>query len=200
MSLIALGVDIGTTSIKAALVEVETWDIVSSFSERTDASVSSVEAEGSEQCVQKIWCALSHCLHHFSSDLLKRVTKIALCGQMHGVVYWKYCNDETNVLNVQNTSPSNLITWEDGRCSEYFLSSLPKSHSQQPLASGFGCATTFWLHRNCPEFLKQYTCAGTIQDYIVAILCNLEKPVMCMHNAGSWGYYDSAKECWDTET
>lgn len=39
---------------------------------------------------------------------------------------------------------SQLITWQDGRCSNHFLSSLPKPNSHLSIATGFGCATIFW--------------------------------------------------------
>lgn len=43
---------------------------------------------------------------------------------------------------------SDLITWQDGRCSNDFLSSLPKPDSHISVATGFGCATIFWFTKN----------------------------------------------------
>lgn len=39
---------------------------------------------------------------------------------------------------------SHLVTWQDGRCSPAFLSSLPLPQSHISLATGFGCATIYW--------------------------------------------------------
>ena len=43
---------------------------------------------------------------------------------------------------------SQLITWQDGRCSADFLSSLPKPDSHLSVATGFGCATIFWYMKH----------------------------------------------------
>lgn len=43
---------------------------------------------------------------------------------------------------------SHLVTWQDGRCSSGFLASLPQPESHLSVASGFGCATIFWLLKN----------------------------------------------------
>ena len=47
---------------------------------------------------------------------------------------------------VKDASP--LVTWQDGRCDAHFLSSLPAPDSHLAVATGFGCATTFWYSRN----------------------------------------------------
>lgn len=43
---------------------------------------------------------------------------------------------------------SHLVTWQDGRCSSGFLASLPQPESHLNVATGFGCATIFWLLKN----------------------------------------------------
>lgn len=43
---------------------------------------------------------------------------------------------------------SHLVTWQDGRCSPTFLSSLPLPQSHVSLATGFGCATVYWYLKN----------------------------------------------------
>ena len=43
---------------------------------------------------------------------------------------------------------SHLVTWQDGRCSSEFLASLPQPESHLSVATGFGCATIFWLLKN----------------------------------------------------
>lgn len=50
-----------------------------------------------------------------------------------------------------------------------------------------------------PEKLQRFNCSGTIQDFAVAMLCNLNKPVMCDQNAASWGYFDCIQHKWNEE-
>ncbi|NXU61029.1 SHPK Sedoheptulokinase, partial [Horornis vulcanius] len=94
---------------------------------------------------------------------------------------------------------SPLITWQDGRCSPAFLTSLPRPQSHVSLATGFGCATVYWYLKNSPDFLKSYDAAGTIQDYVVAMLCDLKKPLMSVQNAASWGYFNCRSKSWNTD-
>ena len=64
---------------------------------------------------------------------------------------------------------------------------------------GYGCATLFWFLKHKPGYLTQYSCAGTIADFVVSMLCNLSSPLMSDHNAAGWGYYDSVRKCWQTD-
>lgn len=94
---------------------------------------------------------------------------------------------------------SHLVTWQDNRCNSGFLASLPKPASHLSVATGFGCATIFWLLKNSPEFLKSYDVAGTIQDYVVAMLCGLPRPLMSDQNAASWGYFNTQSQSWNSD-
>ena len=50
---------------------------------------------------------------------------------------------------------------------------------------------------NSPEFLKSYDTAGTIHDYVVAMLCGLARPLMSDQNAASWGYFNTRSQSWN---
>eukprot|EP00118_Oscarella_pearsei_P013610 m.110356 g.110356 ORF g.110356 m.110356 type:complete len:93 (+) comp37390_c0_seq1:280-558(+) len=56
------------------------------------------------------------------------------------------------------------------------------------VGTGYGCASLFWLQKNRPELTNRYSHAGTVQDFLVACLCQLQVPVMSYQNAASWGY------------
>ncbi|NWU97823.1 SHPK Sedoheptulokinase, partial [Upupa epops] len=204
-----LGIDLGTTSVKAALlVDKEQGQVVAECCSReTLAYISSLEAgpQGMEQNVWKIIKALNECLAALPQQQLHRVTHIGISGQMHGIVFWK--RNKGCKWTECGTGPSfepsevsHLITWQDGRCSPTFLSSLPPPQSHISLATGFGCATIYWYLKNNPDFLKSYDAAGTIQDYVVAVLCDLKKPLMSVQNAASWGYFNSRNKSWNTDT
>jgi sedoheptulokinase len=114
---------------------------------------------GDKQDVGKIYGALHSCISKIPKDQLRRVVHIAMCGQMHGVMFWK--NGEGWIRNAKDqvvvgSAISGLYTWQDGRCSPEFLDSLPYPTSHLSLNTGYGCATIFWHLRNKPEFLKSY--------------------------------------------
>ena len=77
---------------------------------------------------KKIVSVVQSCVAALNPKHAARVTKIALCGQMHGVVLWK-------ADDVSDCSP--LVTWQDQRCSREFLEKeLPKPDSHLRLATG----------------------------------------------------------------
>ncbi|XP_071431508.1 sedoheptulokinase isoform X2 [Pithys albifrons albifrons] len=145
-----LGIDLGTTSVKAALV-TGTERALALAQRDTRAHTDSREAgpQGMEQNVQSIIRALNECLAALPQQQLQRVSHIGISGQMHGVVFWKSdqgCRWAEGgpgpAFEPQEVSP--LVTWQDGRCSPSFLSSLPLPQSHVSLATGFGCATIYW--------------------------------------------------------
>lgn len=94
---------------------------------------------------------------------------------------------------------SALYTWQDTRCKPEFLDTLPQPDSHLKCYSGYGCATLLWMLRYKPDKLKLFDCSGTVQDFVVAMLCDLAVPVMSDQNAASWGYFNTETNSWNTE-
>lgn len=203
MSTYILGIDLGTTSIKAVLLECGSRVEVACHSLQTTSDiVDSSGIKAKEQDTGRIIDVLNQCIQKLPADKLKHVTRIGLSGQMHGVLFWKHQSGAnwTNRDFFTAKDTSQLITWQDGRCSHDFLSTLPTPNSHLSLATGFGCVSMFWLLKHRPEFLEGFTAAGTIQDYVVSMLCGLESCVMTPQNAASWGYFNTSTNKWNLET
>ncbi|XP_055983413.1 sedoheptulokinase [Sorex fumeus] len=210
---VTLGIDLGTTSVKAALVEAAPDDpsgfvVLASCTRAARAETAAQSAaagpQGREQDVSRIIQALNECLHALPRKQLQKVCGIGVSGQMHGIMFWKTgqgCDWTTGGPSpvFEPRAVSHLVTWQDGRCSSGFLASLPQPESHLSVATGFGCATIFWLLKKSPEFLKSYDAAGTIHDYVVAMLCGLPKPLMSDQNAASWGYFNTQTQSWNLE-
>ncbi|KAM5215420.1 sedoheptulokinase isoform 3-T3 [Hipposideros larvatus] len=210
---VTLGIDLGTTSVKAALVEAAPGDpsgfvvlasCVRAARAEADAQSAAAAPQAREQDVSRIIQALNECVAALPQQELRKVCSIGVSGQMHGVMFWKTnqgCEwTEGRAAPVfQPRAVSHLVTWQDGRCSRAFLASLPQPESHLSVATGFGCATIFWLLKNSPEFLKSYDAAGTIHDYVVAMLCGLPRPLMSDQNAASWGYFNTQSQTWNME-
>ncbi|XP_042370912.1 sedoheptulokinase-like, partial [Plectropomus leopardus] len=151
MSSYVLGVDLGTTSVKAVLLETVSRSVAASHTLPTASAApehSGIKAD--EQQTGRIIDALNRCVGLLPADKLQRVSSIGLSGQMHGVLFWKAksgCDwSKRDFFTARDTSQ--LITWQDGRCSGDFLSSLPTPDSHLSVATGFGCATIFWYMRH----------------------------------------------------
>ena len=202
MSLYVLGLDIGTSTVKAALVERRGFTVYEEHFEHTSAATPCRVAGGDEQSVAAILSSLDVVMGKFFEEDLKQVAGIGISGQMHGCVLWK---DEQIRLTEHHLvgsdgACSSLVTWQDGRCSEMFLSSqLPHSSTSTPIRSGYGCATLFWLSRYQPDIAQVFSKAGTVMDLVVWTLCGGGTVVMSDQNAASWGYFDSRKGTWEKE-
>uniref|UniRef100_A0A673B3G8 Sedoheptulokinase n=1 Tax=Sphaeramia orbicularis TaxID=375764 RepID=A0A673B3G8_9TELE len=184
MAAYILGLDVGTTSVKAVLLDPRTRTAVET------RSVSVFQAK--EQDPGRIIDALNRSVGLLSADKRNRVRAVSVCGQMHGLLLWKPetgCDWSTDAFTPSDTSQ--LITWQDGRCDSAFLSTLPPPQSHVSVATGFGCATIFWFLKHRPDFLDSFSVAGTVQDYVVSMLCGLDVCVMTPQNAASWGFYDN---------
>ncbi|KAJ8947007.1 hypothetical protein NQ318_019088 [Aromia moschata] len=215
-----LGIDIGTTSVKVCIVSTKTSEVIAQHVKDTQSNIpSDTGPGGNKQDVPKIISALNLCVSKLPKQHLQYVSKIGICGQMHGIMFWK--NEEGRMAwdmiekdksvryDVVQGRVSALYTWQDNRCDPEFLASLPKPQSHLNVSSGFGTATIFWMLPDLvtkqrrksilPEKLKKYNCCGTIADFAVAMLCNLNKPTMSYQNAASWGYFDCANHKWNSE-
>ncbi|XP_076606355.1 sedoheptulokinase [Chaetodon auriga] len=202
MSTYILGIDVGTTSIKAVLLETGTRSVAASHALTTTSDITDTSGiKAKEQHTGRIIDTLNRCIGLLPGDKLQHVSSIGLSGQMHGLLLWKGKDgcDWSNRSFFTAGDTSQLITWQDGRCSSPFLSSLPKPDSHLSVATGFGCATIFWYMKNRPEFLEDFTVAGTIQDYVVSMLCGLDGCVMTPQNAASWGFFNTSSNQWNID-
>ncbi|XP_061596946.1 sedoheptulokinase [Cololabis saira] len=200
MSKFILGLDVGTTSVKAVLISADSRNVAASHALPTVADISGgSRTEEREQDPGRIIDALNRCMGQLPADKLQRVCSIGVSGQMHGVLFWtsKTGCDWSSGDFFTTRDTSQLITWQDGRCSSDFLSSLPKPDSHLSVATGFGCATIFWYMKHRPEFLEDFAIAGTIQDYVVSMLCGLDGCVMTPQNAASWGFFNTSTNQWN---
>lgn len=180
-----LGIDIGTSSVKAVLVNRTDSEVIEEHSEPTNANITSPVDGGDEQDVRKIFETLEKVIKQITPSKLKDIKCIGVCGQMHGVVLWKdvQLSDKGHIVINDATS---LVTWQDKRTTD------------RPLPLGYGCSTLYWYSINQPHLLTQYNRAGTVMDLLVYVLCGVESVTMATHNAYSWGCFNTTTLEWDT--
>ncbi|XP_055861455.1 sedoheptulokinase-like isoform X2 [Biomphalaria glabrata] len=194
-----LGLDLGTTSAKAVLLGSNGVVLASQSCPTCSEVASDIGDRGYEQSPIQVLKVLNKLVLSLVKENKMKITGIGVTGQMHGVMFWgKGSEDISSLDHVDNSVTSNLFTWQDQRCTGQILETLPKI--DQSLSTGFGCATMFWLARNRPGFFKdgQYTCCGSIVDYLVAVLCGLDHPVTSDQLAASFGYFDETLCHWSS--
>lgn len=149
-----LGIDLGTSSIKVALVTQGSNPRVETSLSRDTGLVSGHSLSNFKifylpnehtQDVGKIFQCLHILLSTIPLRLMARVTAITVTGQMHGVMGWlgndlaileKSKTEKKKIdANVSGGGCGKLITWMDRRCSKEFLDSLPNpTRSEKPFA------------------------------------------------------------------
>lgn len=197
-----LGIDVGTSTVKVVLVSKAHFRVVQEQCKSLGSHLRVQVADARERSVDEIISCVEDCISSFSPDSLEHVVSIGVCGQMHGCVLWKSTDVffRDGCLHYEQEACSNFITWQDGRCSGDFLSSLPLTRLPIRISAGYGCATLAWLQRFQPEIVSKFDRAGTIMDLLVCALC--EDPanvVMSAQNAASWGYFDIDRMTWEKE-
>ncbi|CAG2162519.1 unnamed protein product, partial [Oppiella nova] len=205
MSLIA-GIDIGSTSVKISLLDTNSQKIIATHKNKYNFQMNEKLKNFPNYCQQDVGTiveSIQKTLSLFDAQLRANVKLISICGQMHGCVLWDNQSyyeylPKTEEFKVNQTSVSDLYNWQDSRCTDQFIASLPTPHSYNTcISSGFGCATIFWLQRHSNQLLNQFNSSATIMDYVVAVLCHLKRPLMSSQNAMSWGYFDPIGHSWN---
>ena len=184
-----IGLDIGTTTLSAVLLDEETQTLLA---RRTVPHGAFLPSEPHEkiQDAEKI-AALSLEI----IDSLRResgpVSAIGLTGQMHGIVY----------VNAEGRAVSPLYTWQDGRGNlplpdgRRFADALSEE-TGYPLASGYGSVTHAHLIRNnlLPEGAVKFT---TIHGYLAMLLTGRTEPLLHASDAASFGLFDLSAGSFD---
>ena len=197
-----LGIDVGTSTIKVVLVSKVHLRVVQEKCKSLGSHLRVQIADAFERSADEIFSCVEDCIRSFSPDSLKRVFSIGVCGQMHGCVLWKSTGVffRDGYLHYEQEACSSFVTWQDGRCTTDFLSSLPLTRLPIRISAGYGCATLAWLQKFQPEIVRKFDRAGTIMDLLVCALCgDPANVVMSAQNAASWGYFDIDKMAWEKD-
>jgi sedoheptulokinase len=179
----AIGLDIGTTTMCAVVVDGRSGTIIDTITENNESFLKS------EYCWEKLQDPLV--IYNKVTEIVKKLCQkyspigcIGVTGQMHGIVY---LDDNGNAI-------SPLYNWQDGRGDlEYednrsyaeFLSCSTK----HKLATGFGTVTHFYnLHNGLVPLSARFIC--TIHDYVAMKLAQGTVPQMHSSNAASLGLFN----------
>ncbi len=184
-----LGIDIGTTTITALVLNTETKAVIKSCTLKNDSFIDGKAIERLQD--PKIIISTV-------KDAVKSVTEsesidaVGVTGQMHGILY----------LDKDYNPCSPLMIWQDERGNEIFKRNETYAEyltveTGIKAASGFGLTTHFYNIKNglVPE---NAVMLSTIHDYLVSVLTG-NKPVAHSSDAQSLGFFDLEKLCFDEE-
>lgn len=170
-----LGYDIGTSSVKAALVDAKTGQTVASAQyPDSEAPILSRQVGWAEQEPQMWWDELvmaTKRLDEKAGNALKEVAAIGISYQMHGLV----CVDK----NGEALRPS--IIWCDGRAVPYGQAAFEAIGKEQCLShllnspGNFTAAKLAWVKEHEPEVFQKIDKIMLPGDYIAMRLSGGEK-------------------------
>lgn len=185
-----LGLDIGTTTISA--VVVEGGEVLTSLTLKNGSFLPTPHSWEKIQDPEYIRNTAMQAV----GELLQKhpdVARIGITGQMHGIVYLDQ--------NAQPVSP--LYIWQDGRGDrkaehgETYATQLGRI-TGYAVATGYGLVTHYYNLKNglVPENAVVFS---TIHDYIAMLLAGLPTPVTEAGDAASLGLFNVEKGCFDLE-
>jgi xylulokinase len=153
-----LGIDIGTSSVKAVLVD-EGGAIVAQASD--SLVVSRPQPGYSEQDPGSWWRATVNAVRSLPAPARAAVRALGLSGQMHGAT----------LLDRQDKPLRPAILWNDGRSGRECLDLERREPSSRAITGnimmpGFTAPKLLWVSRHEPEIFERTACVLLPKDYV----------------------------------
>jgi xylulokinase len=181
-----LGIDIGTSSVKAILAD-EGGAIVAQAS---DALAVSRPAPGfSEQDAEAWWQATVNTVRALPAAQRRAVRALGLSGQMHGAT----------LLDGKDRPLRPAILWNDGRSASECLELERREPASRAITGnimmpGFTAPKLLWVARHEPEVFNRTACVLLPKDYVRLKLTG--DKVSDMSDASGTGWLDVGKRDW----
>lgn len=182
-----LGLDIGTTTISAVVLENE--KVLAVRNVRNNSNLPGQLWERLQD-PERIWSTCSDIVRELLAEH-PEVSAIGVTGQMHGILY----------VDPSGNSVSPLYTWQDGRgdlpyAGETSYAGYLSELTGYPLATGYGMVTHFYNQKNglVPASVAKLC---TIMDYIAMKLAGLTVPVTDATDGASLGLYNGEEDSFD---
>ncbi len=181
-----LGIDIGTSSVKAVLLEEH-----GAIAAQTSAALQvSRPAPGfSEQDPRQWWEATVQAVQAVPKAARAAVRGLGLSGQMHGAT----------LLDERDRPLRPAILWNDGRSAEECLELERREPAARAITGnimmpGFTAPKLLWVARHEPEVFRRTAHVLLPKDYVR--LCLTGERVSDMSDAAGTGWLDVARREW----
>lgn len=180
---LAVGIDIGSTTISATVIDTQNNIQVESYTVSNGAEII-VENPAFYEQDPLVLCDKAIRLIEIITDNYKNIKAIGVTGQMHGIVY----------IDKNGNAVSNLITWQDKRADESFKNEVTYCDNifeltGQTVNTGFGFATHYYncINNLVPDNTYSFC---SIMDYLVMKLTETTFPLLHSSVAASFGLFD----------
>lgn len=189
---IAVGIDIGTTSISAAVMDLTEKRQIESYTIPNSFRITSTRPEFAEQDAEGIIRKATELLNHIMATF-PNIRSIGITGQMHGILY----------LNEKGESVSPLMTWQDKRGDIVLYDGTTacgkiRELTGESIATGYGLATHCYNVINGLVPLDAVTFCS-IMDYLTMKLTERNTPLVHPSVAASFGLFDRQTNAFRTD-
>ncbi len=181
--ILALGIDIGTTTISAVILNLTSKKQIEFYSLPNNSRIDSAKSDLSEHDANII-CQKAVKLSADIVNSYPQIKVIGVTGQMHGVLY----------IDKNGNAVSPLINWQDKRGDRIYKDGI--TYCQQvfnltgeKLSTGYGFATLYY--NSCNELVpKNAHSICSIMDYVAMKLTGTTLPLMHNSVAASYGLFN----------
>ena len=188
-----LGIDIGTTSISAAVIDIENKTNVETYTLDNAADIKPSHPCFKEQNPMIIYDKVIKLVEMIVTGY-PAIKAIGVTGQMHGIVY----------IDKNGNAVSPLVTWQDKRADETLENGCTYCEkifevTNKRIYTGFGFATHYYnlLNQLVPSDAYSFC---SIMDYVVMKLANQNRPLIHASVAASFGLFDTKTLSFDKES
>lgn len=184
-----LGIDIGTSAVKALIVDDQGQVLAQSHAPLT---VSRLRPLWSEQDPAQWWQATQQAVLALDPDLRRAVRVMGLSGQMHGAT----------LLDGRDRPLRPAILWNDGRseaqCGELeFRAPKSRSVTGNLAMPGFTAPKLLWVQRHEPELFRRIAKVLLPKDYVR--LCMTGEYATDVSDASGTLWLDVARRAWSSD-
>jgi xylulokinase len=181
-----LGIDIGTSSVKALLLDERT-EIVAQGSHPLD--ISRTQATFSEQDPDSWWRATVNAVGTLPAAERAAVKAVGLSGQMHGAT----------LLDREDRPLRPAILWNDGRSSAECVDLERREHDARAITGnimmpGFTAPKLLWVSRHEPDIFRRTASVLLPKDYVRLKLTG--EKISDMSDASGTGWLNVGKRDW----
>lgn len=189
---LTLGLDIGTTTVSAAVVDMSDGRQIACYTLANASGIDTPEPYRHEQNAARI----AETLLSFLDSVLGAfpgLSAIGVTGQMHGIVY----------TDTDGNAVSPLYTWQDERAAQpsekdgKSICDRIADKTGYTINPGYGWATHVYneCHGLCPASAVTLC---TVGDYAVMRITDRKRPLLHTSNAASLGLFDRTKNAFDS--
>ncbi|MGH8319442.1 MAG: xylulokinase [Steroidobacteraceae bacterium] len=181
-----LGIDIGTSSVKAVLLPEQ--GAISAWAS-APLEISRPAPGFSEQSPEAWWQGTVGAVNALSSAAREKVRAVGLSGQMHGAT----------LLDAQDRPLRPAILWNDGRSAEECLELERREPSSRAITGnimmpGFTAPKLLWVARHEPDIFRRTAHVLLPKDYVRLRLTG--EKVSDMSDAAGTGWLDVGRREW----